>query len=393
MGFLGKLFDKPPTKDAFARIAADQMVACGWPEPIYEPADFLLRIGTTQEICGLENAYRSYLQQPKGERAAFLERWFSGIRNMRQPQTFDEARDMLLPMVRQRGEWLNMKVPNPETLLKPSRFFSEDLRLALALDRPTTVSVVNEANVTTWGVDEDALYEAALHNLRLKSADAWSQPFPGVFVSGWRDTFDATRAIFTDLIRRVPIEGEPVIMTPNRNHLFVASRRDETAVQRMVTAAAELFDAGDYSLSMQPLTLEDETCVPYTPTGPAANEVRKRVLSVLATTYANQKQRFESTTEVFYATLMLATKTDTGETLSVGTWAKDVDTLLPRADRIAFVRAKGDVASVAWEEAESIVGPLVAEPGPWPPRYHVTMFPDDEQYAKLKAIEANKSSA
>jgi hypothetical protein len=387
MGIFRKLFDKPPTPEAFAKLAAEAMRSCGFPESRYEPETFCMRISSS-EFYNLENVYQQYLSLPKNERAALLTRWFTTMRNNRIPDTFDEVRDSLLTMVRLRSESINAHRASggkmPDFLTRP---FSDDLSLTLVLDTPTSVLRITRMHLEKWGVDEEIAYATGMHNLRLKSADVWLKAVPGVYVSGWRDNFDASRAIFADLVRRAPIDGEPVIMLPNRDHLLIASSRDETAIQAMTGLSIGLYDKQNYSLSIQPLVLRDGAWVPYELTGKLQQEIRRRVLQELAGAYESQGKVLERNGEdVFYASLMVFSENGTDEVHSLATWGLGVHALLPKAESIVFMKTKETMARVEWNAAMKIIGELHEEPGMWPPRYRVSTFPSDEQFAALEAV-------
>jgi hypothetical protein len=69
---------------------------------------------------------------------------------------------------------------------------------------------------------------------------------------------------------------------------------------------------------------------------------------------------------------------------SYAVWAKDCDSLLPRADWITFFRGEGDLpANAPWEKVEQIVGHLMEPTADYPIRYRVKEFPSDAELAAL----------
>jgi hypothetical protein len=70
-------------------------------------------------------------------------------------------------------------------------------------------------------------------------------------------------------------------------------------------------------------------------------------------------------------------------------WTNGIDSLLPRAENIAFlVDLEGkDHFVVPWEAAVSVVGSLMEQEADlMPPRYRVRQFPNAEQIAKLRKL-------
>jgi len=106
--------------------------------------------------------------------------------------------------------------------------------------------------------------------------------------------------------------------------------------------------------------------------------------ALLTTTHQKQSE------DIFVASYSAMRNTRTGELASFCTWARGVDSLLPRTDLIHLVdleRPDGQkvVASVSWERVEEIVGDLLEPLGIYPERHRARDFPGDE---KLDAIKA-----
>jgi hypothetical protein len=341
---------------------------------------------------GLENAFKQYASEPRVGRNAFLTRWFAALSDITVLETFEKIKPTLLPMLRRRDEafFIGAAATAPPADAPAVTFlerpFSDDLVLAIVMDGQDSLVRANSEHFAGWGVDEATVWDAAMHNLRVKSADMWTQAMPGVFVAAWKDAYDTARVAFPDLVRRAPIVGEPVVMMPERDALFVASRRDPQALDNMARIAQSVYDDGGRTLSMQPLELrDDDTWVPFDMPGPMKNAIDDRLAVALAQTYEWQEQIFKkaSTEDIFLSPLALLKKGDV--VYSRSTWTT-VPTLLPKSDFIGFARAEGDYAMLPWDEAVTIVGPLPQEPGMWPPRYRVPSFPNDEQFAALKDV-------
>ena len=383
MSFIGRLFNRPPSRDAFVKCALAALRRLGEPDPVYDPAAFQIRTPGGL-VYDLGNVYHNYAEAAPSDRAMLVERWFTSLRDTSTPDTFDDVREMLLPMVRARAEALLVSRSGVVRALPVERYFSNDLVLAVVIDRPTLVNRVRDVDLAQWGVDEETAYRTALHNLRLKSADAWRRVAPGVYAADWHDAFDVTRSVFPDLVRRAPIEGEPVIMTPNRDCLLVASARDTDALQVMVSLAVAAYDDRPYALSMQPLVLRDDVWEPFDVGGDGMLEVRRRLLASRAEEYQLQAKAFAGREDVLFAPMLQDVREGRDEFATTASWPHDKPALLPKTDSIGVWRNENELYRVAWDDVARIVGGLAPEPGLWPPRYRVDGPPTDAQLAALR---------
>lgn len=119
------------------------------------------------------------------------------------------------------------------------------------------------------------------------------------------------------------------------------------------------------------------------PEHPLYKEFRLLELKSLGGDYADQKSLLEALYEKtgidrFVASFSAAQKDD-GETLSYCVWS-NVDTLLPKTQKVAFIREGEEVAALGgWETVVAVVGELMETLDMHPPRYRVTEFPNEEQ--------------
>ncbi|HEX3462473.1 MAG TPA: hypothetical protein VHS78_00285 [Candidatus Elarobacter sp.] len=380
MSFLARLFRRRPSREAFAAEALAAARRAGFEAPAYDPDGFAVVSGSQR--LGLENLYRSYCALPPAERAAFLAESFRSLLGEPPPETFDAVREMLVPMIRARAEQMLMKsAPEPVALVE--RPFSEDLVVTLVIDRPTMVARVRRTDLERWNVDEETAFAAALHNLRLRSSDSWVTMARGVYCAAWNDAFDVTRIVFPDLVRRLPLEGEPVVMTPNRDYLLAASAREPDQLQTMAQLAARSYDENPYPLSMQPLVLRGDRWEPFELGGAASREIRGRLVERRAEDYEMQANAYGDRFGASFAKLMLDGRPGAGELRTLATWQPGSTALVPAADVLGVLHERGALY-VPRDDALRIlsVGP---ESELWPPRYRLTGVPTEEQMAALHA--------
>ncbi len=383
--FVENLFHKAPSPDSFARLVMKSLVDSGdAPDIQYYPEGFSVRSSSGHYF--LENVYTSYCQANRGTRAIVLQNWIQSLRERPDiPRRFEAAMLGLMPMLRPEFEVSTIRISasDPTYVTRP---FVDGVVLSLAYDWPTSLGLVANTYLETWGVGEDEVWQTAFRNLRLRSADSWKQVSEDVYASTWADSFDTTRIVFADLLNRVPVAGRRVVMIPSRNDLLVTGDRNEAAISDMLDRGLSLYDAEPYFLSPEPLVLTEGQWRPLALNRKVQIEVDRRRLKNMAVTYDEQKRLLESALEedVFVASFFVAELTDPLEVQSLSSWGKGVTTLLPRTDQVWFVDGGDVVLKVLWDVVERVIGPWRAEPFMHPPRYRVNFFPDEETLQKLR---------
>jgi hypothetical protein len=89
--------------------------------------------------------------------------------------------------------------------------------------------------------------------------------------------------------------------------------------------------------------------------------------------------------DVFVANVLVMSKE--GEpTLTIASWAKGITSWLPRTDQIGFFEPETKaLRRVPWERAQRTVGDLMEPVDVFPPRWEVSGFPTEEQFAVMGA--------
>jgi hypothetical protein len=84
---------------------------------------------------------------------------------------------------------------------------------------------------------------------------------------------------------------------------------------------------------------------------------------------------------------MVMENKETGHQVTFGVWSKDVLTLLPHTDKIAFVQDGKDPVMADWNRAVTVVGDLLKPMDVHPERFRVSEFPTEEQLAAMGATK------
>ena len=173
-------------------------------------------------------------------------------------------------------------------------------------------------------------------------------------------------------------------MVPNRDTLLITGSDDNVGLQMMIDLAAEHV-GGAYPLSGLPLILQDGEWVDWMPptTCPAYPKFRELASRFVGSLYSEQKRALEAAhqrggLDIYVASLSGAERPD-GELVTFCTWGDGIDSLLPVADKVAFVRdQQGMIAFAEWDRVVEIAGHLMESTDFYPPRYRVRAFPDQE---------------
>ncbi len=112
--------------------------------------------------------------------------------------------------------------------------------------------------------------------------------------------------------------------------------------------------------------------------------------------YAEQKALMEKLHEVqgeyapFVASYSVLQKKDSEEILSYAVWGEGVDTLLPEADRVVFMKAPDiNEGFVPWSRVREVMGSEMEEvPDLYPKRFRVREYPSPEQVEEMEPTES-----
>ncbi|MDQ3440436.1 MAG: hypothetical protein M3478_08825, partial [Planctomycetota bacterium] len=214
-------------------------------EITYDPETFRLTFDGGN--LNLANAYNDYRAAPRGQRAQVFEAYASLASETKEDVgTLDEARPHLLPKVRERfyheALALNLQLGGPSPDSIPTRVVADELTVELVYDRPHSVSTISEKQLSEWGIAFDEALTVARDNLWRISNEDFERVLPGLHVSRWHDTHDASRLFLHGLVWQLPVNGQHVAMVPNRNVLMVAGSDDPAALVAMAELALTVLE-------------------------------------------------------------------------------------------------------------------------------------------------------
>ena len=389
----------------FAHAAVEYLKSQGEQRPIaIDASRDRLVVGVAPQPVSfvfLGHARREAEQAPPGERERVLARRFwSSIASAGTP---DPRRVLkgVVPRLRDRA-WFSAVRRQAELelgadesaideVMLPHRVLNDELAVHLAYELPTSVMEIGPDRLEAWGVSFEAAYWQAKENLKARSTRAFDAPAPGLYVSPYHDGLDASRMVVPELFEKLEVKGRPVVLAPTHDIVFVTGDEDVEGLQQAAAWAEEaLLEPRAHSAVA--FRLEDGAWSPWLPakTHPVYGKLKLLALQTLASAYARQKEVLESLLEAnghaLYVGTLRAFKGPTGDIFTACAWTEGVEALLPRTDRIDFVKpgpdggaAGGKVWSTTFEAALKTVGALMEASGDLPERYRVRGFPAPEQ--------------
>ena len=399
MGLLDRFFGNSQ-QDKFAKSFIAALKKAGDPRKAeYDAEHFRLvytENGQQQGLLNLGNLYAEFQQvEPAEQQQCMSELVRAALSHLKEmPEEYDAASHDIRPRLWARATFEQIRLRSrltgqsaPDWPLEP---IGDHLFLSLVYDLPESVRSISNSDLENWGVTYWEAREVAVQNLEetefvLASLD------DELFASNSGDTYDATRMILPELVQRLPLAGQPILMVPNRDTLLLTGTESEIGQKMMLEFADQQLDEQPRPLVATPLTLDySNEWVDWQPERehPLFKEYHKMRLKWFASEYAEQKQLIDEihekeSVDLFMATYNVAEKSD-GTIFSYCVWGKDVESLLPEADYFAVMESpEGPSTLVPFTIVMEKFGNLFIETDYYPKRFHVRDFPTSEEFAAL----------
>lgn len=385
------LFDFKPKKDDFVAALLRELArdgTHGWSHD----ADTNSLVHA-RGVVHLENLFREYAAARRADRPQLLRKYAvlaASLDGPAMPGRWPDATIGVRGLVRSRYDraFEFESSDRPATVEWP---FTEELHVRLAYDFGAYVTHVTREQADAWAASDDALREAAVANLAREPVE-WEPLGAGVFRLV-ADEHAESHLLVDATFDRLPFRDAAAIPC-NRGVLLACDRHDPAALRALLGEAERCLQQKPWPIAGALLARSGDRWQPFMPDGELAGAARRLRTLDTGLLYADQKlalDRHHETIDhdVFVATYMVF-ETDgggDGELRSLCTWSEGVDTLLPRADIVAFHRGTepAQTLTVAWDDAVSIAGAYLQATEFEPVRYFVDAFPTAEQWQALEA--------
>jgi hypothetical protein len=366
-----------------------------------KPGDFALVVFREGQAhtAFLGNVFAETRDLSPDERAHRLDRFVSSIAEWSGGDVdWEGAKEKLVPVVRASTAFISV---GDDCTRSPflARPFQPFLLETVAIDAENSFQYVTPGLVEKWGVDTDAVFAAAYRTAacHFDTRDIESYD-PGAPYPIWHvardDDYESSRLMLPGWLASFAgrVIGRPVAIIPERSKLIVGGDGDETCLRRLVETARREYEASTRAISTALYTVDGAgTVVPLAmpPGHSLANEVALNHVLLANAEYEAQQKPLQARMgdDVFVSSYRGLRRSD-GSITSITTWSEGVESLLPKAQEIAFVvdpTGKSEVFQVPWALVERIAASyLVREPDLEPPRWRTRGWPDRAMLAQLR---------
>lgn len=387
------------------RLVADGVLTS---DAVYVPETFAIREGSRSVF--LENLFAELHHRWPWQRRAVVTRWVESSREMELavPDSFEEAKVDLLPALRHPASFKSVALLEGTAAASgidaASRPLTSNLGAYLALDRPASMRFVGEVLLQRWGVTFETAFEQALENLRNRSKTPLQQVGRGIAVSAFGDSYDASRILLPEVLAQVEAPGDPVAIVPGRSALILTGDRDFEPLAAAMQVALEAWENEPRPVSLLPIVRRagqwQELVLPR---GHACYdllcELRVREAAQL---YDDQTPALQSWMErqgedVYVAQLIASKHTESGRFNSIAVWSRGVDSLLPRAEQVAFFdpdrkEEERNLALVDFDLVESHLRQAFERTEHVPERFRARSFPPEEAILELRRLQERREA-
>ena len=343
----------------------------------------------------LGNAYDEYCAERGAKRIDVLNAFFAAP-SFKHPEDLQSALPDILPRVLERAS-LESVMAQLKTASRPATFddrmavqfkiLAEHLCISLAYDTPTNIQTINDGMLNSWQTTFDTVMPSALENLSKRTPEPFKALKPGLYMSQYSDTHDASRILLTERITECKTMGRAIVMMPNRNVLLIAGESDPDALDGLLKIAESTREQPRPMLAI-PLVLSGDTWHEWKVRPDHPHKFRFEMLRATSFSdiYAAQGNFLESTVseDLFVAQFFVLVKEENKEIKTMSSWTKGVPTLLPKTSTIAFTDTETNkIKMVPWAVAEETVGHLMKPQGMYPERYRVDSFPSQAELDQM----------
>jgi hypothetical protein len=343
----------------------------------------------------LSEAYERFIQAPPESREELIGWIAQTVLVPPIPTKFASARDGLIPELQARSAHELTRQTSPSSCAAALPI-AENLVVCIHYEGERRRHACSEAMLDHWGLTPERALAIALENLQMRTTAQLVEGPSGTYRSPPEDPSGATLLLLESLIRSVPVRGQPVIMVPARNVLFLSGSDDPKGLQTIADMAFHSIRA-TRTLSGSPLALGPGGWTRYSPAdGALQSRLRLVEIPVELQDYVAQKPLLEALlrqngARVQVGDAVLGTTPDQ-RPYTWCTWAEGRDCLLPHVDYIQLVRAgerEGQLI-VPWNVAVKELSGLMESTAYYPRRTRVRSFPSTEQ---LRMLSRRGSSA
>jgi hypothetical protein len=393
---------KKTTPDGFAKLVLGEIIKAGGPDDYAFVSDtFVLK--RDGDLINLRNVYDQYCREKDEVRVRTMRNFVAALISSKTTKaiSLDEARDRLVAVTREKAMFSQTeaiwsieydRAPGAKMDYEPlTKWFTK----TVVLDFPGHVTVVSESQMKDWGIGFEEAFEIGVANLKRGSAPKFRRD-GAFFVGIWKDDYDSSRILLPELFSDLHLNGDPVVVLPNRLTLLVVGSNDESGIRAMLAKAEEIMRAETKPQNPSPLVIQNGQVRDFeVPRSSPIFQNVQRAQRLAAMEYCNEQKglldKFYTAKgkDLFVATYKV-NMSKGGEYSSFSVWSKGVPSLLPETDNVFFFdpslpKEQQVVARAPWARVPALAGDLMLDTNMFPARYYISKFPSAEQLASLNA--------
>ncbi|WP_433660737.1 hypothetical protein ACQPW1_00140 [Nocardia sp. CA-128927] len=387
--------------DQFAALVLHQLTASGEHDAEYHPDDFKIVVGSLDLY--LSNIFRETAELPEAERDGRIANFVASIKDDDQPDTWPAVRAMLRPILRPNTFGISTPTDGMQPITRPAFPFIDEL---VAVDRPHSRSIVSTATLQGWGVSADEVFAAARENL---TALVGSTGYQGSGLIRFADNGDGYCTSWPLVPGWLAASGDgthrPIAFIPDVDTLIIVPDLDDLAP--LFDHVEQQYRDAVRPISPQAYTVDDHGTVIPLDQSPdhrhRAQALRARC-GLAVTEYSAQATALEEAVDLHlaypdhddlapaFAGSVMYVSDETGP-YTATIWGKDVEYLLPEADRIIFCTEENGQMTTLFEApfaAVAEIAGLTPIPNMTPRRYEIRHWPTPETLARLEAAAISR---
>lgn len=406
MGVFDRI-SRPLSPDGFAERLIVDLAKAGDPRLAeYDSTGFLIRFRTEGRETGyasLRNLYDEYLTHAGRDRDQFFR---TAVRSMLAshkavPDDYEDARADILVSVRNRSYFSFFELQGQAdngNYQWPYQAIGEHLGVGIVYDLPEAMVMLQSVHLEDWGVSFYELLEDGLSNLG-ELAATFTTIDDHSYVSTTGDHYDISRILLPDLIQELEINGDPIILAPNRDRLLLTGSEDRRGIETVALVAERLLSHPRPMTGMAFRLCENEW-QPWLPNQEHAAYAKLKTIAqrTAQTDYRDQCELLRNDLARRGSRLDVADYRVHGAgvkqpTISYSIWREGRDTLLPKTDRVCLLRHDEQTdhplvesINVSWDDFYHVAGELLSDTDYYPSRTRTNDFPNSRQLAQLSRL-------
>jgi len=305
--------------------------------------------------------------------------------------SFDEARPLLRPMpigsVQLEVRKLGMRaVGAPASAIPVPVVVAGELGTVVVVRSRDETYALGQAALDEWGMTIAQLHEIAVDNVQTSGWQSTTHEHGVVLVRG----FDLVAAALhrRDLLDRLGIEGDPVVLMPSVHEMLVFSA---TSVEQQVAAAAAAIDmlyATTTLGTVVPVVRRDGGWQVFewpAQVRPAAGNLVRHWKQAIYTTQLPILRDYmaASRSSLVPGDIGIANSAD-GSLLLMAVVTEATPVALPEAEWGALAPLSSPPLTIAWSDFVALAGDRLKPVGVTPQRYYLTSFPTGEELEALR---------